>query len=220
MNTASELAVGASAAPRELLAAMRAPSANSDDPGSSETFKPPAQTLRKGDAMAAALIADASCRKLSPEAVEVLPFLNSFASFLWHTLDRRIAISVDVGRDCPAVYVDAAALEEALVQIAANAESAIPGRGKLMLRGAFDPQDNGFVRLDVIDNGTSMSPAVAKEAARPLFTTKEASPCCGMGLSAVAGFAAQSGGQMSVSSAMGRGTTIRMLLPTVANTRR
>ena len=102
MNTAFDLAVGASAALRELLASMRAPSANSDDPESSEIFKLQAQTLRRGDAMAAALIAYASCQKLSPEAIEVLPFLNSFASLLWHTFDRRIAISVDVGSDCPA----------------------------------------------------------------------------------------------------------------------
>lgn len=220
MNPASDRAVDASGVPKELLVSMPTPSANSNDPGSSETFKQQAQTLRRGDAMAAALIAYGSCQKLSPDAVEVLPFLNSFASVLWHTFDRRITILVDVERGCPAVFVDAAALEEALMQIAVNARSTMPHGGKLILRGALDSQDNGFVRLDVTDNGTGMSPAVVREAARPFFTTKEASPLSGMGLSVVAGFAAQSGGQMSIRSAIGRGTTIRMFLPTVASARR
>ena len=102
------------------------------------------------------------------------------------------------------------------MQIVGNAQSAMPHGGPLMLRGTLDRHDNRFLNLDVIDSGIGMSPDVAKQAASPFFTTKECVPFSGMGLSAVAGFAARSGGQMSISSAVGLGTTIRMFLPAVA----
>ncbi|AGU52982.1 putative signal transduction histidine kinase [Variovorax paradoxus B4] len=215
VDPAFAVAVGTSAALKKLLEPMQTLFAGCGDPGS-ETFRLQAQVMRRGDALAAALVAYAQCQKLSPRSLEILPFLRSFANVLWHTLDRRITVTVDVERDGPALFVDAAALEEALVQIVGNAQSAMPHGGRLMLRGALDRHDNRFLNLDVIDSGIGMSPDVAKQAASPFFTTKECSPFSGMGLSAVAGFAAQSGGQMSISSAVGLGTTIRMFLPTVA----
>lgn len=219
MDRAFALARGASAALRELLASMPTPSGDGVEPGSSDTSRRQAQIRRKGDALAAALIAYARCQKLSPQAIEVLPFLSSFASLLWHTFDRHISISVDVERDCPELFVDAAALEEALMQLAMNASSAMPRGGKLILRAVHDKQNRCLVCLEVTDNGVGMNPAVAAEAASPFFTSKEASPLSGMGLPAVAGFVAQSGGQMRISSAPGRGTTVRMLLPQVATAR-
>lgn len=219
VDPAHGLAIGASAALRELLAAMRALLARRDDSGSSEVAGRQAQVMRRGDALSAALVAYAQCQQLSPESLEVLPFLSSFADFLWHTLDRRITVTVDVERDCPALFVDAAALEEALIQTVVNAQAAMPRGGKLMLRGTLDRQDSGLLCLEVADSGIGMSPDVADKAASPFFTTKEASPFSGMGLPAVAGFAAQSGGRMRISSAVGRGTSIRLFLPAAPDSR-
>lgn len=134
------------------------------------------QALRRGEALAAALVAYAGCQELSPASIEVLPFLSSFANLLWHTLDRRIVVTVDVERDCPALFVDAPALEEALTQIVRNAQSAMPHGGRLVLRGALDRRDSRLLNLDVIDKGTGMSPDVVERAASPFFTTKEGSP--------------------------------------------
>lgn len=220
VDPAHGLAIGASAALRELLASMRTLLASRDDAGTSEVAGRQAQVVRRGDALAAALIAYAQCQKLSPESLEVLPFLGSFANLLWHTLDRRITVTLDVERDCPALFVDAAALEEALIQIVVNAQAAMPEGGKLMLRGALDRQDSRLLCLEVTDSGTGMSPAVAEKAASPFFTTREASPFSGMGLPAVAGFAAQSGGRMRISSAVGRGTSILLFLPAALDSRR
>lgn len=59
-----------------------------------------------------------------------------------------------------------------------------------------------------------MDVAVLSMAVTPFFTTKEHSPLSGMGLPAVAGFAAQSGGRMDISSMVGLGTTVTLKLPT------
>lgn len=219
VDPAFAVAVGASTALKTLLASLQTLLACCDALGSWATFGLQAQVMRRGDALAAAMVAYAQSQKLSPESLELLPFLNSLANVLWHTLDRRMTVVVDVERDSPALFVDAAALEEALIRIVDNAQSAMPHGGRLVLRGACDRQDSRFLNLDVIDNGLGMSPDVAKQAASPFFTAKEDSPFSGMGLPAVAGFAAQSGGRMSISSAVGRGTTIRMSLPTAVEAR-
>lgn len=173
VDPAFAVAVGASTALKTLLASLQTLLACCDALGSWATFGLQAQVMRRGDALAAAMVAYAQSQKLSPESLELLPFLNSLANVLWHTLDRRMTVVVDVERDSPALFVDAAALEEALIRIVDNAQSAMPHGGRLVLRGACDRQDSRFLNLDVIDNGLGMSPDVAKQAASPFFTAKE-----------------------------------------------
>jgi CheY-like chemotaxis protein len=58
-----------------------------------------------------------------------------------------------------------------------------------------------------------MSPEVRARAMEPFFTTKEVGRGSGLGLSQVYGFAAQSGGFVTIDSSEGRGTTIELSLP-------
>lgn len=213
MDLVRAIALGAADTLRELLAPVRAPLPNGTSHACMEAYRRQAQLVQRGDALMAALVAYAQAQNLVPKPLELLPFLSSFAHLLWQTLDHRISVRVDVERECPALLVDAAALEAALIRIAANAQAAMPRGGRLLLRGALDGQTGRFVRLCVVDSGTGMSPEVAERAADPFFTTGERSRSWGMGLSAVAGFAVQSGGHLHVTSGTGRGTTICMHLP-------
>ncbi|HVT70935.1 MAG TPA: ATP-binding protein, partial [Trebonia sp.] len=70
-----------------------------------------------------------------------------------------------------------------------------------------------FVMIAVSDTGSGMPPEVAARACEPFFTTKGPGEGTGLGLSQVAGFARQSGGCVRISSAPGRGTTVRLYLP-------
>ncbi len=58
-----------------------------------------------------------------------------------------------------------------------------------------------------------MDPAIASRVFEPFFTTKEAGKGTGLGLSQVYGFAKQAGGDVSITSAPGQGTTVAILLP-------
>jgi CheY-like chemotaxis protein len=71
----------------------------------------------------------------------------------------------------------------------------------------------GYVCLSVTDTGTGMSDEVVQRAFDPFYTTKPLGQGTGLGLSMIYGFAKQTGGQVRISSEIGRGTTIYLFLP-------
>lgn len=70
-----------------------------------------------------------------------------------------------------------------------------------------------YVSISVSDTGAGMDEQTLARAIDPFFTTKPAGQGTGLGLSMVHGLAAQSGGMLSLQSAVGRGTTATLLLP-------
>ena len=70
-----------------------------------------------------------------------------------------------------------------------------------------------LVRISVSDTGHGMPPEVKARVFEPFFTTKDVSKGSGLGLPQVYGFAQQSGGEVSIESAVGAGTTVTLLLP-------
>lgn len=102
---------------------------------------------------------------------------------------------------------------EALVQMVEN-----------VARNGFDACAEGRVSLDVkslegavelrfIDEGHGMDPDVVKRATEPFFTTKDAGDRMGLGLFLARTLLDSLGGQLSIESAGGEGTTIRVILP-------
>jgi CheY-like chemotaxis protein len=70
-----------------------------------------------------------------------------------------------------------------------------------------------YVSISVGDTGSGMTEEVVAKAFEPFFTTKPIGQGTGLGLSQVLGFAHQSGGEVSMDSRVGQGTTITILLP-------
>ncbi|PNG58860.1 MULTISPECIES: ATP-binding protein [unclassified Variovorax] len=211
-----EIAAGAATALAEMLAKLRDSLEGAENVRADSLEGRAPSVLRKGDQLVAELLSFAGRQVLKPARVEVLPFLCSFADLLRHSLDVRINVLVQADEECLPWCVDRDALHEALVQLALNASFAMPEGGRLLLSASVDRNScTEETSLDIADTGTGMSAAVLRRAATPFFTTKEDSPLSGMGLPAVAGFAAQSGGRMVMSSIVGHGTTVTLKLPTV-----
>ena len=135
------------------------------------------------------------------------------AELLRHSLDQRITIETVLGRGLGDVAADAGQFETALLNLAINARDAMPQAGRLTIETASSMLDEQYVMISVSDTGTGMAPEVAARACEPFFTTKEPGRGTGLGLSQVAGFAQQAGGQVRIASEPGKGTTVRLYLP-------
>ena len=130
---------------------------------------------------------------------------------LQSSLGSGVRIMPDLAADLPRVRVDPGQLENALMNLAVNARDAMEGVGEITVttRRAAD----GFVELAVSDTGAGIPPELLEQVFEPFFTTKPVGKGSGLGLSMVYGFVRQSGGTVTIESAPGQGTRVRLRLP-------
>jgi CheY-like chemotaxis protein len=105
------------------------------------------------------------------------------------------------------------------MNLGTNASHAITGATgtiTLGLDGVDGPQCSlrpRCARLVVRDDGCGMDTETLERAFEPFFTTKPAGRGSGLGLSVVHGIIAENGGELTIDSAPGEGTTVTILLP-------
>jgi signal transduction histidine kinase len=116
--------------------------------------------------------------------------------------------------DVPPVAGDPAALREALTNIVLNAVDAMPGGGRLLVETRTS---EGAVSVAITDTGVGMSDSVQFRAQEPFFTTKGVK-ATGLGLSVAYGIVRSHGGDVTIRSAEGAGTTVTVTLPRAAMT--
>lgn len=126
----------------------------------------------------------------------------------------------------PVVIVDAAQIEQLLLNLAFNASDAMPSGGTLTfttrLADLSEEQDaeragarpGQYVQLGVSDTGCGMDPETMRHIFDPFFTTKQPGQGGGLGLSTAYGIVAKAGGAITVGSEEGMGTTFHICLPT------
>jgi CheY-like chemotaxis protein len=170
-----------------------------------------------------------SARQDDAPAVEcaVGAALSRVGDMLVRVLPKTIALHIDVPEGLPRMQADESRLEAALLNLASNAQFAMPeggtltisARSELLRQGgtaANSASDALFVRIDVSDTGIGMSAATLARASEPFFTTRPAGHGTGLGLSTTRAFAEQSGGRFAIASTPGRGTTVSLWLPSRA----
>jgi len=170
------------------------------------------------------LLAFSRRRVLNPQPVDVNALVTNIVRLLDRTLGAKVHLSAEPAAEPATAFVDPAALEAAVLNIAINARDAMPEGGDLTIRTSVvhladadtvdaDVQPGSYTRVDLIDTGTGMTPDVVARAFEPFFTTKTGAAGTGLGLSMVYGFAKQSGGSVTIASTPGRGTTVTLFLP-------
>lgn len=191
-----------------------------------------ARASRRGAELTSKMLAFSRRQMLQPVVVDTHALLHSLGDMLRHTLDRRIRIEIHTTSGSPFVRTDPAQLESALLNIAINARDAMPDGGRLCFHteicnalpaaagvpgnrhgGPGEPAPARFLSIAVTDSGKGMSQDIKERAFEPFFTTKDTGHGTGLGLSAVYGFASQSGGAVTIESKVGHGSTVTLYLP-------
>ncbi len=183
------------------------------------------EATERGAAITGRLLAFGRRADLRAESLDAAALLTSLREMLVHTLGAAINVQIRLGGDLPPLLADKGQLETVLVNLATNARDAMPEGGQLILSAAAEIVSPGspehqagltpgrYVRLGVADTGIGMDAATLSRAAEPFFTTKPVGVGTGLGLSMAKGFAEQSGGELSIESQPGMGTTVRLWLP-------
>ncbi|MDX2060539.1 MAG: ATP-binding protein [Gemmatimonadales bacterium] len=140
--------------------------------------------------------------------------ISGTQSLLRRLIPETIEIRVDLAPDAGTILADRGQIEQVVVNLAVNARDAMPKGGRLTITTRPDRTDDGpVVLIRVDDDGVGMDESTRSRAFEPFFTTKEVGAGTGLGLATVYGIVRQSGGDVALVSAPGRGTTVTVSLP-------
>ena len=170
------------------------------------------------------LLAFSRRQTLEPKPTDVGALVNGMEDMIRRSVGPAIQIGTVNAAGLWTSLIDPNQLESAVLNLCINARDAMPEGGKITIQtdnrwmGGHAAAERGlepgqYISLCVSDTGTGMSPEVVAKACEPFFTTKPIGMGSGLGLSMIHGFARQSGGTVSIDSALGQGSTVCIYLP-------
>ncbi|OOG23690.1 hypothetical protein B1C78_10410 [Thioalkalivibrio denitrificans] len=185
---------------------------------------------QRGAELTQRLLAFSRHQVLEPRIIDANAHLEGITDLLQRALGEHIEIRFVLTPDLWPAMVDPGQLENALLNLCINARDAMGDGGFLTIETAnavldehyadthMEVNPGEYVLLSVTDTGEGIAPEILDKVFEPFFTTKGAERGTGLGLSMVHGFVKQSGGQISIYSEPGHGTTVRLYLPRAAHT--
>jgi two-component system, cell cycle sensor histidine kinase and response regulator CckA len=145
-----------------------------------------------------------------PQLIDVNAVLHASDKMLRRLLGARIDYATLTSQEPAYVVADRGLVEQVVVNLVVNARDAMPAGGKLTVETSVQGER---VMIAVTDTGVGMSEQVKARIFEPFFTTKQPGYGTGLGLSTAHGIVKQAGGELSVYSETGRGTTFKVYLP-------
>jgi two-component system cell cycle sensor histidine kinase/response regulator CckA len=156
---------------------------------------------------------------ISPDEV-----IQQMTPLLHRSLGVKVRLSFDLNCLGWCVVLDPSQLEQIILNISANARDAMPNGGELCVCTSPVQLDatravdlslraGDYVELRFQDSGEGIPPDVIAHVFEPFFTTKALDHGTGLGLSTVHGIVQSAQGYIAIESALGQGTTFRVLLP-------
>jgi PAS domain S-box-containing protein len=171
------------------------------------------------------LLTFARRQRLETKSLNLNEFVLGVTELLRRTIGAPIDLSTALAPDLWPTMADPAQVENAVLNLVLNARDAMPEGGRLVIEtfnATLDEADiasvpgmtpGDYVVLSVADTGHGMPPDVQARAFEPFFTTKAAGKGSGLGLATIYGFARQTGGNVTIYSEVGKGTTVNIYLP-------
>ena len=183
------------------------------------------QAARSAAKLTHRLLAFARRQPLEPARIDCNRLISGMSELLGRTLGETINLETVLGGGLWPTFADPNQLENALVNLAVNAQHAMPNGGHLTIETANayldeaytrrfgDVQPGQYVQVSITDTGTGIPREILDRVFEPFFTTKPPEAGSGLGLAMVHGFVKQSGGHVRIYSEIGHGTTVKIYLP-------
>ncbi len=197
-----------------------------DDQQIQDSIRRALEGVKRGGRLSSELLSFASKQPLQPKVMNISQLLTSMDDILRHTLGAEVDIETVIAGGLWNTMIDAALLENAILNLALNGRDAMNGSGKLTIEalntslsddyvhGTGDAIAAGqYVVVAVTDTGSGIAADVLERVFEPFFTTKPVGSGTGLGLSMVYGFVKQSNGYVRIYSELGVGTTVKIYLP-------
>jgi two-component system cell cycle sensor histidine kinase/response regulator CckA len=180
------------------------------------------RAAERAGALTRQLLAFSRRQVLTPKVLDLNVLVRDMTAMLTRLIGEDVAVSLVLAPELGLVRADPGQLEQLVMNLAVNARDAMPRGGTLTIEtreisigvASRSPLPPGrYAELLVSDDGIGMEEETLRHVFEPFFTTKKPGEGTGLGLATAYGIARQSGGDITVTSAPGKGTTFRVLLP-------
>ncbi|MBI4810190.1 MAG: PAS domain S-box protein, partial [Ignavibacteriales bacterium] len=159
--------------------------------------------------------------------IQMKHLIREMENIIRETFPRSIKLVHDIPNDLSPISGDATQLHQVLLNLCVNARDAMPSGGTLTISAENTQLDESFARMHnaaepgkyilvkVVDTGVGIPKNIIDKIFEPFFTTKEIGKGTGLGLSTVHSIVKMHGGFVDIESALGKGTTFKVYLPTI-----
>jgi PAS domain S-box-containing protein len=179
-------------------------------------------TTKRGASLTRQLLAFSRKDQTAPNVADLNAIVMNIEGLLRRLLSDSIHLEISLFNDPLYVFLDVNQVELAIMNLAVNAQDAMPGGGTLSIStwnealASTEPSGEtsviNYAVLEVSDTGHGMTPDIQSHIFEPFFTTKEPGKGTGLGLATVYGIVQRAEGQIRISSRPDHGTSFRMYL--------
>lgn len=186
-------------------------------------------TAEKAAELTKHLLSFSRRRALKVDVLDLNAVISRLHPLLRRLIREDIIFTIKADPDLAFVQADAGQIEQVVLNLVSNARDAITDSGVIEVSTANVDIDEEYliahptkqlrpgphVVLSVQDDGCGMDADTMARAFEPFFTSKAAGHGTGLGLAIVYGIVYQSGGDIFLTSGVGEGTRVEILLPAV-----
>jgi len=167
------------------------------------------------------LLAFSRRQTMASHTVDVNQVVAHMEDLVRRLIGPEIRLELSLQPALATISADHQQIGQVLMNLVVNARDAMPRGGTLRIETAnvmlghehLDVIPGPHVSLSVSDTGVGMSREVQERLFEPFFTTKDTGRGTGLGLSMVQAIVRQAGGQVTVESQPGKGSTFRVYFP-------
>jgi len=199
-----------------------------DDRRFEENIKTIKQAVNRGSNLVQQILTFARKTDVEYNVINLNVIIRELSQMLHETFPRSISIKLNLDKNLPAIIIDQAQVNQALLNLCVNARDAILAKekpyGTITIRTSYiagkklqskfpEAVPDKYIIISVSDTGAGINESIRDRIFDPFYTTKSPDKGTGLGLSLVYGIVKTYKGFIDMESEAGKGTTFTLYLP-------